>query len=368
MNGKKISELAETSTLNDNDVLPVVQDNTTKKVKFSFFKNLLSALSFNYDSTSGDLIETLVDGSTVNLGHVKGDKGERGYTGANAAITGATASVDSGIGTPSVEVTTGGTAAARSFIFAFHNLKGEKGENGSIDNVVDVVEDGNLEPVTSNAVHGYVNAHIPSTTTAAGICSTAKTTSAKTVNIDAFILTTGVKVTILFSNGNSATSPTLNVSGTGAKAIKVVRAGEKITPINHTGYWRGAASTSSEMWQAYTTLDLIYDGTDWVVCGNPIVESYVNGTDGYSVYADGLIEQWGVVTTFIESGDKTTIDVSVHYSSSTSWMGLSWYGASSGNTGNAHTGYGVLIPQNTYQFTTGVYSSNGRISYMVKGY
>ncbi len=52
------------------------------------------------------------------------------YQGVNAIITGATASVNNEVGTPSVTVTAEGTPRERSFNFAFRNLKGDKGDTG----------------------------------------------------------------------------------------------------------------------------------------------------------------------------------------------------------------------------------------------
>ena len=164
--------------------------------------------------------------------------------------------------------------------------------------------------ITADATGIYNCGKTPETLIKVGnastVCSTSKAIAAKEVNISGFSLYTGVTVKVMFTYGNSGENPTLNVNRTGDKAIKVIRAGNKEVPINHTGYWCDASSTSSEMWQPNTILELMYDGTDWVIIGNPVVESYYASNKGYSVYADGLIEQWlfdGNVTTVSTQGD-----------------------------------------------------------------
>ena len=73
-------------------------------------------------------------GAWISQGQLQGPPGEQGEEGAPGAAAGfgtPTATVDGETGTPSVEVNASGPDTAKVFSFAFHNLKGAKGDTGA---------------------------------------------------------------------------------------------------------------------------------------------------------------------------------------------------------------------------------------------
>jgi hypothetical protein len=78
-------------------------------------------------------------------------------------------------------------------------------------------------------------------------CATAAGTAAKaTDTVAGFVRTVGGRVSVAMANGNTAASPTLNVSGTGAAAIR----------------FNGAAP-SADMLPPGIIADYVWDGTYW---------------------------------------------------------------------------------------------------------
>lgn len=86
----------------------------------------------------------------LNLGLVQGEKGEKGDKGDAGALNSVTATVDSNIGTPSVNVVYDGANAE----FNFHNLKGERGERGEQGPKGDTGSTGPTGPAGQNGSNG----------------------------------------------------------------------------------------------------------------------------------------------------------------------------------------------------------------------
>lgn len=84
-----------------------------------------------------------------------------------------------------------------------------------------------------------------------GVCSTDGATAAKTITVSDFALTTGVRVVVKFTTTNTASSPTLNVNGTGAKNI----------------YYRGSKIYTSYL-AANKVYEFVYDGSYWILIGD----------------------------------------------------------------------------------------------------
>lgn len=82
------------------------------------------------------------------IGNVKGKKGDAGE------ITDVTASVANNVGTPSCNVTLGGTPSERTINLAFSGLKGEKGDTGSVTTGGTI---GDFHVVGDLDIDGYMN-------------------------------------------------------------------------------------------------------------------------------------------------------------------------------------------------------------------
>ena len=120
-------------------------------------------------------------------------------------------------------------------------------------------------------------------------CGTAAATAAKVASLAAGTLSlkAGVSVAVKFTYANTASSPTLNVAGTGAKAV----------------YTQGVRYA---YWAANATVVFTYDGSYWRVASEPVYANTatVGNPAGKNVLIDGtgikLRDVANVLASFIE--------------------------------------------------------------------
>lgn len=129
----------------------------------------------------------------------------------------------------------------------------------------------------ANAVHTVKQDGITgATVNRFGTCGTAAATAAKAVSVTTgtFSLEAGARVSVKFTYANTASTPTLNVAGKGAKNI--FHKGAQITSGSNKALLAGVC-------------DFVYDGTQWHLVGN-----YVDTNTTYNVAttsANGLMSK-----------------------------------------------------------------------------
>ncbi|MCR5284860.1 MAG: hypothetical protein K6D95_04625 [Treponema sp.] len=77
--------------------------------------------------------------------------------------------------------------------------------------------------------------------------------------------------------------------------IKAVRSGSLINVASHL-FSGGNYSSSApyKVWDAYTTLELMWTGSEWLIMGDPVLCSYVSETLNYTIKGNGFIDISGI--------------------------------------------------------------------------
>lgn len=175
------------------------------------------------------------------------------------------------------------SATVSTVIYDTANKKITKTINGTTTDVVTsstiVTDGGGLKSHQTIKQDGVTGA----TVNRFGTCSTAADTAAKTVSITTgtFALEAGARVSVKFTNANTAGTPTLNVNSKGAKNI--FHKGSQITTGTNKALLAGVC-------------DFIYDGTQWHLVGN-----YYDTTYSSKTAASG-----GTVVSLVTTGEKYT--------------------------------------------------------------
>lgn len=178
--------------------------------------------------------------------------------------------------------------------------------------VINQIKLGNTEYAIAASAYAECSTAADAAAKAASICTDNETATS------AFTLIKGVSVQVKFANTNSASNPTLNINGTGAKAI----------------YYKGVAIPANYLQQNCTYI-FVYNGTQWDLAGTPSDSSSDNGSSNGSL------------------DDKTVNRIShkVYYDTMRDTTAV-W-----GNNNGAI----VVIPEGTTEIANSAYSNNTKV-------
>lgn len=158
---------------------------------------------------------------------------------------------------------------------------------------VDAVTDGDMHAVTSNAVFD----------TYAVISASSTVITGKPISQRSVIK---IMFTSAISGSDTTTAMSISYNGTNYP----VKVGKNGSLANFTA--SEISSGTYRYLQAYTTLELAFDGTQFIIIGNPVVLSSAD----YTIYADGTAKYCFSVTVQLEalnSGEYKTSGVNFPY-------------------------------------------------------